>query len=116
MKPLVHAKLSVSKHGGVVEDYLPIHDFLDSSKAHVPDMRHRAMFHHSLGIYVAETVFGTYITNSEGRDVSVRDVGEEHVLQDMGRIPTVQDYLEEMPAYNWLGGLPKTVEIIPLVD
>lgn len=116
MKPLVHAKLSVHKYGGVVEDYLPIHDWLDSSKAHVPDMRHRAMFHHSFGIYLAEEKFGTYIVNSDGKDVSVRDVAEEHVIQDMGQIPTVQDYLEEMPAYSWLGGLPKKTRVISLVD
>ena len=116
MKPLIHAKLSVKKYGGVVEDYLPIHDFLDSSKAHVPDMRHRALLHNSFGCYIAERLFGVYLTNSEGKDVSVRDICEEHIIQDMGKIPTVQDYLEGMPAYEWLGGLPKHTRTISLVD
>lgn len=116
MKPLIHAKLSVKKYGGVVEDYLPIHNFLDSSKAHVPDMRHRALLHNSFGIYIAESLYGVYITNSDGRDVSVRDIGEEHVIQDMGRIPTVQDYLTGMPMYHWLGGAPTSTRTISLVD
>jgi len=114
MKPYEHAKLSVKIfRAGSPEDYLPIHDFLDSSKAHFPDMRHRAILHSSFGIYLAERVFGTNI-RVENHDpdpnadfwtlVSVRDIAEKHILQDMGTIPTVQDYLQGMPMYDWLGG------------
>lgn len=104
MKPYLHGKISSKKFGGKPEDYLKIHDFIDSSKAHFPDMRHRALLHNSFGVYIAEMVFGTNITNSEGKLVSVRDVAEYHVIDDLGRIPTVQDYLEGMPFYPWLGG------------
>lgn len=104
MKPYIHAQNSVRAFGGSVTDYLPIHDFLDSSKAHVPDMRHRAILHSSFGIYIAEQVFGHAVTNSEGRVVQVRDIAEKHIIEDMGRIPTVQDYLVGMPFYDWLGG------------
>lgn len=116
MKPLVHAKLSVKKYGGDVTDYMPIHNFLDSSKAHVPDMRHRAMLHNSFGIYVAEMTLGDFFTNSEGREVSTRDIGEEHIIQDMGRIPTVQDYLDGMPIYDWLGGRPSNKTVLFMAD
>lgn len=104
MKPYLHAKVSVSKWGGKPEDYLPIHDFLDESKAHFADMRHRALLHNTFGIYLAERIFGHNITNSSNRLVSVRDIAEQHVIDDMGRIPSVQDYLEGMPMYSWLGG------------
>src|SRR3990167_6949190 len=105
MKPYIHAQNSVNKFGGSIKDYQPIHDFFDSSKAHFPDMRHRALLHSSFGIYIIERIFGTYITNSDGKIVQVRDIGEQHVLEDMGgRIPTVQDYLIGMPFYEWLGG------------
>lgn len=104
MKPLLHAKASVRKHGGIVEDYLAIHEWFDQTKAHVPDMRHRALLHNSWGIYLAQSVFGFYLTNRDECHVSTRDVGEEHVLEDLGRIPTVQDYLVGMPLYHWLGG------------
>lgn len=107
MKPFLHGKVSVSKWGGTPADYQAIHDFLDSSKMCHPDMRHRAILHSSFGIYLAERVFGINITNSDGKTVSVRDIAEQHVIDDMGRIPTVSDYLNEMPFYNWLGGKPK---------
>lgn len=140
MKPWEHGKVSVKKWGGAEEDYQVIHDFIDSSKASHPDMRHRAILHSSLGCYITEQVFGTwerkfegqwwnpfswsswrwvrlpYIVNSDGRKVQVRDIAEQHIIDDMGRIPTVSDYLDEMPLYNWLGGVPKKSFKVKLVD
>lgn len=108
MKPYLHSKVSVQKWGGKCEDYLKIHDFIDSSKAHFPDMRHRVLLHSSFGIFICEQMFGHNITNSDGKLVSVRDIAERHVLDDLGKIPTVQDYLSHMPMLDWLGG-PKRV-------
>jgi len=104
LKPYIHAKNSTNKYGGTIEDYLPIHNFLDSSKAHVADMRHRAILHSSFGCYIAEQIFGVCIKNKDGAMVSVRDVCEDHIIEDMGTIPAVKDYLEQMPFYDWLGG------------
>lgn len=112
MKPYLHANVSVKKWGGKPEDYLPIHDWFDQSKAHFPDMRHRVLLHSSFGIYLCEQVFGTHIINSDGSIIQVRDVGEQHVIDDMGYIPTVADYLNEMPMYSWLGGRKKKSRII----
>ena len=109
MKPLIHAKISVKKYGGVVEDYLEIHNFFDSSKAAFPDVRHRAILHSSFGIFLLEKVFGTYITNSEGKDISVRDLGENHVIQDMGFIPTLDRWFRNMPIEDWMMGKMKRV-------
>lgn len=107
MKPFLHGKVSVKKFGGKEEDYQEIHDFLDHTKAHFPDMRHRALLHSSWGIFICERIFGINIKNSDGKLVSVRDIAEQHVIDDMGTIPTVQDYLQGMPMYNWLGGKKK---------
>lgn len=107
MKPHLHANASVGLYGGKPEDYLPIHDFIDSSKAHLADVRHRAIFHHSFGIFICEKVFGTTITNSAGKQVSVRDIAEEHILQDLGRIPSVQDYLRNMKIQPWMASSMK---------
>lgn len=104
MKPYLHALISVKKWGGKPEDYQAIHDFLDSPKSAHPDMRHRALLHNSFGPYIAERIFGTNITNSDQKPVSVRDIAEQHIIDDMGRIPTVSDYLDGMPMYEWLGG------------
>lgn len=98
----------MKKFGGIPEDYIKIHDWMDHSKAHFPDMRHRALLHSSFGIYLCEQVFGTSIRReSDGHRVQVRDIAEHHVIEDMGFIPTVQDYLAELPFYSWLGGREK---------
>lgn len=107
MKPLIHAKVSAKKYGGRVEDYIEIHDFFDSSKAAFPDVRHRAILHNSFGIYVAEKLFGTYITNSDDKDVSVRDICEDHVIQDLGFIPTLDRWFKNMPIEEWMSGTMK---------
>jgi hypothetical protein len=104
VKPFLHAVAAAKRWGGAPEDYLPVEDFLDSSKAHHADMRHRALLHHSFGIYLAELVFGHHVANADGVLVSVRDVGEQHVLEDCGRIPSAGDYLESLPLLDWLGG------------
>jgi len=116
LKPYDHGRVSVKKWGGKPEDYQAIHDFIDSSKAAHPDMRHRAILHSAFGIFITERVFGINITNSDGRLVSVRDVAEQHVIDDMGRIPTVQDYLDGMPFYDWLGGPTKKTRTFNLND
>ncbi len=102
MKPFIHAKNSANKFGGKPEDYQAIHDFMDSSKAVVPDMRHRAIFHSAFGCFIVEKVFGTTIVNSDGEEVSTRDIAEEHILEDLGRIPTLQDWLSEMNFQEWM--------------
>jgi hypothetical protein len=104
VKPHLHAKTSVRKWGGRVEDYLDIHEFIDSSKAHLADMRHRILLHSSFGIYIAQSVFGHIRMNSEGRYYAVRDIAEDHVLEDLGCIPSVERWLanvtlEQLPSF-----------------
>lgn len=104
MKPWIHAKNSARKHGGKPEDYLPIHDTIDSSKASHASMKHRAVFHSAFGIYIIERIFGTTLTNSDGRQISVRDVAEDHVIEDLGRIPSLDEWLGAMTIEQWMGG------------
>ena len=125
-KPYEHAVLSVKKWGGKPEDYLPIHNFMDSSKAHVADMRHRAILHSSFGCYLAEQVFGTNLIVKyedvtvpppfpiKARNVSVRDIAEQHIIQDLGFIPSVQQYLDHMELADWMGGKKKKTFTIQL--
>lgn len=113
-KPYIHAQSSVKQFGGEISDYIKIHEWFDQTKAHFPDMRHRAILHSSFGIFLCAQVFGETITNSKGRVVSVRDIGEQHILEDMkGKfIPTIQDYLSEMEIKPWMmgNGLPPSCE------
>lgn len=105
MKPWNHAKSSAKKYGGKPEDYIELHNFFDQTKAAMPDMRHRAVLHNAMGIFLLEKCFGVIITNSDGKQVSVRDVGEDHVKEDMGFIPSLEDWLQDLPQEAWHGGI-----------
>ena len=102
--PLKHAQSSSKKFGGVPEDYLPIHSWFDESKAFFADFRHRALRHHAEGIFLCEKIFGVAITNSRGQLVPVRYIGEQHVIEDLGRIPSLQDWLVTIQAEPWMRG------------
>lgn len=106
-KPYVHARSSAKRWGGKEEDYLPIHEFMDSSKETFSDNRHRCLLHTSFAIKnILPKVFGQTITNSDGREVSVESLGEQHCLEDYGGfIPTVQDFLGELEYQPWMNGL-----------
>lgn len=104
-KPYVHAVSSARRFGGVPEDYIEIHNFLDLSKGAIADNRHRALTHNAWFLSnVLERVFSVTITNSVGKKVSVRDVGEQHIVEDFGGrfIPTAQDYLQNMDFREWM--------------
>ena len=49
-----------------------------------------------------EEKFGVYITNSDGKMVPVRALGEQHVKEDIGWIPTIKDYLDNMNVVGWM--------------
>lgn len=108
--PYHHAVNSARKYGGVAEDYLEIHNWFDQTKEHMADFRHRALRHHSLGIFEAEQKFGITITNSAGKKVPVRYIGEDHIKEDLGRIPTVSDWLKHIKALPWMGSPPVRLE------
>jgi len=129
-KPYIHSQSSARKYGGIPEDYIEIHSFMDSSKGAMADNRHRALLHNSWALSnILERIHfsnscpmlpdGTFptITNSEGRVVSVRDIGEQHILEDYaGRfIPSAQDFLCEMEYKPWMQngkGTPPSFEKI----
>lgn len=107
MKPWIHAESSARRFGGIAEDYIKIHDFLDSTKSTFGDNRHRTLTHNTWFIGPGgplELCFGHTITNSSGHKISVREIGEQHILEDFGGkyIPTVQDYLENMDIQQWM--------------
>jgi hypothetical protein len=98
-----HAESSARKFGGKAEDYQAIHDWFDATKELWADCRHRALRHHSHGIFECERVFGKSIVNSAGKTVPVRYIGEQHVREDCGGIiPTVSDWLSRIPIESWM--------------
>lgn len=102
--PYHHAVSSAKKYGGEPGEYIPLHEWLDGSKAHMADFRHRALRHHSEGIFLLEEFFRITTVLSTGRRLPVRSIGEQHVLEDLGRIPTVHDWLGNIRPEPWMLG------------
>ena len=101
--PYHHALSSVKTWGGIVEDYLRIHEWFDESKMIAADFRHRALRHHAEGIFMAERLFGTTLTTSTGRTIPIRWVGEQHVREDLGVIPSFADWMKAIRPERWMG-------------
>jgi hypothetical protein len=97
-----HALSSVRKWGGSVDDYLELHQWFDQSKSIIADPRHRALRHHAEGIFMLETVFGATLVNADGKTVPVRLVGEQHVLEDLGFIPSFADWARLIQPRSWM--------------
>jgi hypothetical protein len=97
-----HCLSSVKKWGGVAADYAALHDWFDRSKEIIADFRHRALRHHAEGIFMAETIFGRTIRLSTGRDIPTRLIGEQHVREDLGFIPSFGDWVKEIRPQPWM--------------
>ena len=100
--PYYHAESSVRLFGGKPEDYLELHSWFDVTKENFCDFRHRALRHHAEGIFECELVFGKTIINSDGKEIPVRYLGEQHVMEDYGRIPSVADWLSKIQPETWM--------------
>lgn len=106
MNSFYHAQASAHKWGGTADLYLPIHEFIDSSKKIIGDIRHRSMYHHTDGCWLAQLVFG--VTLEVGRkQVPVRLIAEQHILEDLGWLPSPKDYIDAMAVRPWMGGAQK---------
>lgn len=129
-----HAVSSARRFGGEADEYLEVHNFMDSSKSAWADQRHRAILHNSFGIYVTEELFGlreevrvlrsllarvprwllallrvrvpeatpVTLTLRSGKQVPIRLVAEQHVIEDCGFIPSLEQYLGELPRQKWM--------------
>ncbi|MFE3202187.1 DUF6915 family protein [Embleya sp. NPDC059237] len=107
MNSWYHAQTSARRWGGTPELYLPIHEFIDSSKRIIGDPRHRSLYHHTEGVWLCQQIFGTTIEVPKQHGVAripVRLVAEQHVLEDLGWLPSPADYLDGMPIKPWMSG------------
>jgi hypothetical protein len=93
-KAIFHAQESAKIFGGKPEDYLDIHEFIDSNRSVFGDHRHRALTHHTFFLTTALPLkFGQLRTNSDNKEYSVLEVGEQHVREDFGgMIPSPRKY------------------------
>ena len=97
MSPHEHSILHKRDFGGETDDYDKLNQFIDSSKLYFPLPYHRMFSHNTFFISICERVFGMYITNSDGIEIPVRILCEEHIKQDHnGVLPTLQDWVKEL--------------------
>jgi hypothetical protein len=69
------------------QEHFALHDWLDSSKAMFSDARHRALFHHTAGVYLSKKVFKT-LPNAQ-------KIARDHILEDLGFLPNLSNWLKE---------------------
>jgi len=111
--PEIHAKSSVKRWGGKIEDYMPIHKLIDSPKATMNNNSSRALTHNTWFIYeILPLVFGYNITNSAGKSIDVVDIGMLHLLEDFRFkfVPTPQDYLKHLEVQPWFSNGIKNID------
>jgi hypothetical protein len=88
--PWYHALLAARRYGGTPEDYLEVETWMDFTKSHMPDCRHRLLLHNAWGVFLAERILGATMTRaSDGKILPLRPLLEDHITQDFGRIPTL---------------------------
>jgi len=111
--PLIHAKSSVKRWGGKVDDYLPIHELIDSPKSTMNNNSSRLLTHNTWFAYtIIPKVFGYNITNSDGKSVDTVDIAMLHIAEDfrMKFVPTPQDYLQHLEVQPWMNNGIKVLE------
>lgn len=96
MKPLQHAQISQKTHGGFWQDYIAVHSFLDSSKAACAHFKHRFLLHHTEGIELGVRIYGETFLNSENKTVETRRILTEHLIEDVGRIVSVETWARDL--------------------
>jgi hypothetical protein len=96
MTPWKHAESSAAKWGGEPDDYMRIHDWLDETKQYTGDWTHRALRHHAAGVQWAIEKFGHNVCNMDGKRIPTKLIAEQHIMEDCGFIPTVQDWLNPL--------------------
>jgi hypothetical protein len=86
MRPYQHARASAARSGRPWIEDLAIHEFIDSSKAAFPDLRHRMILHSvDLGGELASLAFPTRS--------DVREIVRQHIIEDVGHGRTLSDWL-----------------------
>lgn len=105
--PLYHARSSTQQFGGEAHDYLPIHQFFDQTKMCVPSNLHRLVLHHTFGIELCLEIYGPTLRRASDQvGIETELIAQQHVTEDFGFLPTLQECLRTHPLYTGGNGLP----------
>ena len=109
----IHSQSSVKRWGGKIEDYIAIHEIIDSPKACMNNNSSRLITHNVWFCYnIIPKIFGYNLINSDGKRVDTIDIAMLHVAEDfrMKFVPTLEDYLKHLTLPAWLHNGVKDVE------
>jgi hypothetical protein len=102
MKPLQHARITAHRYGGEWQDWIAVHNWVDRSKMVFPSVQHRIFLHSDFGEWLAEQVWGTSVQASDGTVVATRDLFRDHQTEDLGRVVSLIEWLNEVDRPYWL--------------
>lgn len=103
---------SAQKWGGDWSDYQPLHQFLDWPRDHLPDSRHLRVLHNTWGIALAQQAFSlAYTRPSDGVALPLQTLVEEHILRELGTIPTLEACLEGISLTDWMCNRARPIRI-----
>ena len=110
--PEIHSKSSVKRWGGKIEDYIAIHELLDSPKATMNNNSSRMLTHNTWFAYtIIPKIFGYNIINSDGKSVDTIDIAMLHILEDYRKfVPTPQDFLKHLEIQPWMNNGVKPID------
>jgi hypothetical protein len=77
------------------EDHYPLHHFLDSSKAHLADARHRALYHHKTGIEISKRLPQL----KHIPQTTLQEIATQHILEDISYIPSLTQWISPNPPF-----------------
>lgn len=110
---LIHSQSSVKRWGGKVEDYLSIHELIDSPKACMNNNSARLITHNVWFAYnIVPKIYGYNLINSDNKRVDTIDIAMLHIAEDfrMKFVPTLEDYLKHLELPAWIHNGVKDVE------
>ncbi|SRR5579884_924001 len=104
--PFYHAHSSARQFGGQANDYLALHQFFDQSKACIASNVHRLALHHTLGITLCLEIYGqTWHRASDGASIATKSIAHQHVMEDLGFIPSLHECFRSHPLSRGVPGL-----------
>ena len=111
MKPLRHCRIAAARYGGVWSDYIVAHTFFDRTKAAFTAHGHRMFLHSDWAVAIAPGILGETLRNSDGVVLPMTQIASDHMVEDVGRVPGVSEWLERLPTLGFERSTRKVVRL-----
>ena len=112
--PYHHSLSSVKKWGGDVADYQPIQTGSTSRRKSSPTSGTARCGITPRASSWPRPFSATTMTLSTGRVIPTRWIGEQHVREDLGFIPSFADWVKAIRPEPWMGRAQKLDDVIAL--